>query len=1732
MAKVATAEQTSGAGFLFEDKVNAYFLAKMLSGTFAINPDLGLVEKVEYQVRALGWLFDDFLITLKKDKTQHKVAVSSKSNRQITASGFPADVVRDMWDQFLGVNQDVFDQQSDYILFIVAPLASSVMENLSKLLNTASVSDPADMVQRLSTANFSEPQRRLFRSFTCPKIFSTAYNISDEDICRLLKRVMVKEFDFRANDSSDLLNIVETGQGCLLSKDPQEALMLFEKLCGLRSEYAQYSGLVNYPVLVAELRGQFELSGFYAHSADWQKIKDLTLRKIANIPDQLGGSYHLDRSAELDSLRGKFIDQPVLFLTGTSGSGKSVLAKSFLHQTIHSDRKGIWIDPEILQSGQLDNYFGIRHSLSELVCKNQSDGNLLVVDGADRLYKSELFDPLVSLVRDVVSSNSWFVLITCQQDDYEDLIKKFYRKNLVIPKSDIFSISPVTRIEMIKVAVHFPAMADLIRHDHLVKLLSNLKFLDIVLFHIGNFREDQFPNGIGETNLIDWVWQQEILDIGDNGAADGRFLQHLAEIQANELTLFTPTTRFGISELSPLTLLKRNKIIGEQDDRLFFIHDLFGDWSRYKILRGNRDKILTYLPEKDLFSPLWCKAIRLFGIYLLEKDKGIIEWLKLYRGFEIDNPKGKLLQNLLLESIIYANDTEKYLGDLWDEFLKDDAKILDAFFEQFFFKATIPNPAVLKLEGTVGGATISQLSTFHRIPKFSYWLPVLSFIKGHLEEMPEVARRITIKVSEMWLENTAKGSVFRDLAAQIAFKNANYLADFKLDGGFTMGHSGTAFYKPMLLAVGEMPTEIIALSLELCRRTVTKEQLEKERKRYTGIMSSYRPSRGTKFPDGPKASVDDDFASACLEGRNFLPMIMQDPAIAKEILLAIMVEPPYSPSDIDRHDYKYDISDIREWYPPFYNRGPFLAFLQTAPEEALDLIISLVNYATANWKSHQQHLKQDIHFVTLNIPSKGERIFYGDDRVYFWFRDIGNAPDSLVSVLMALEKFLLDCLDSETDITRFIKSILEKSDSLAFLGLLSSVGRYSPKLFLSELKPLLYIFDFYEWENGLDYGAHSIEGMQMTGGMFFDQTTYKMAQLWHGLPHRRQSLKMAVLSILLSNPLLKSLFKEDIIPSWQTYNDKLAEQHYIHPLLDNIIAQLNADNYLPYNDEQYVGLIYKEPEDLSVKLSEVRSETSDDSDNFLFSFKKEQELKEDVSYVLADMEGIWEKVQSFYALPEGDLFYHLNQRLANIFSGIAVLVVNEGLWKTQHPEYMPWIRKILEEVISKLRFSMRNIGKFSTSGGWHKFGSIILSRLYRENYEDKLFRRLIARFVLHSTNHENEEFYVELLNCVPINDRRYIQLLNLYVARSAIINGQDQSPWNNEVDWETVFSTAQISFETNKMSPDRVDLASYRPKHNIGTEKRPARVHWNKKDLAQFTNCGLDLSSLHQAFQFPQWASITDAEEREYVIFCYKSLIEALTFTWGEVSETASVLDIELRSFDHWMISRLSHLLPLLEADVAEELWKPILTYGNLAGKWIVHFFNQLLANNYSTPENYAALGKLWNKMIDFANQAETWKFRKEFFREYSNLWETLMGFSDTGLSIWETGHSDLLVTVKDRLIEWLLPRYTDGAKMSKLARILKSSSAGLFLKVGVGLLDLCLKYQFFIDNREAPEGFKRVPFEYYDSIANTASFLWVNYKTDIVKEETTFLAFKEIVIHLVAVQNPIGLDLQDRLIE
>ena len=245
MAKVATSKQTGGGGFEFEDKVTAYFIAHLLSGKFPLHPELGLLQRIDFQVRPLGWLFDDLLLNMYDGKNHHKLAVSAKSNRQITGSGLPMEIVNDIWNQYLNTDQEVFDPDLDFMVFVVSPLARSVSENFSTLINTAKVTSSGDMLKRLSTENFSIAQKKLFNSLKCPKSVKTTRNVTDEETCKVLTRIIIKEFDFQSNSSNDTINLISQLQNILHSKEATEASFLFDRLSALRKEFAPFSGYID-----------------------------------------------------------------------------------------------------------------------------------------------------------------------------------------------------------------------------------------------------------------------------------------------------------------------------------------------------------------------------------------------------------------------------------------------------------------------------------------------------------------------------------------------------------------------------------------------------------------------------------------------------------------------------------------------------------------------------------------------------------------------------------------------------------------------------------------------------------------------------------------------------------------------------------------------------------------------------------------------------------------------------------------------------------------------------------------------------------------------------------------------------------------------------------------------------------------------------------------------------------------------------------------------------------------------------------------------------------------------------------------------------------------------------------------------------------------------------------------------------------------------------------------------
>ena len=71
--EVAPTKVTGGGGFEFEDKVAAFFMCHLLCGCPPLDPNFGLIKRIDFQVRADGWLFDDLLLSLKHGSEEEDV---------------------------------------------------------------------------------------------------------------------------------------------------------------------------------------------------------------------------------------------------------------------------------------------------------------------------------------------------------------------------------------------------------------------------------------------------------------------------------------------------------------------------------------------------------------------------------------------------------------------------------------------------------------------------------------------------------------------------------------------------------------------------------------------------------------------------------------------------------------------------------------------------------------------------------------------------------------------------------------------------------------------------------------------------------------------------------------------------------------------------------------------------------------------------------------------------------------------------------------------------------------------------------------------------------------------------------------------------------------------------------------------------------------------------------------------------------------------------------------------------------------------------------------------------------------------------------------------------------------------------------------------------------------------------------------------------------------------------
>ena len=131
------------------------------------------------------------------------------------------------------------------------------------------------------------------------------------------------------------------------------------------------------------------------------------------------------------------------------------------------------------------------------------------------------------------------------------------------------------------------------------------------------------------------------------------------------------------------------------------------------------------------------------------------------------------------------------------------------------------------------------------------------------------------------------------------------------------------------------------------------------------------------------------------------------------------------------------------YHPPSALRGPFFALLRYHPRKGLAFILSFLNHAGRSYATGGQWLKRRLEpawKTSLAVPNRGIVEQWANGQLYGLYRGSTVGPDSIVSMLMALERWLLFLgKEDDVDLENQLMHLLENSNNVMATGVVASV---------------------------------------------------------------------------------------------------------------------------------------------------------------------------------------------------------------------------------------------------------------------------------------------------------------------------------------------------------------------------------------------------------------------------------------------------------------------------------------------------------------------------------------------------------------------------------------------------------------------------------------------------------------------------------------------------------------------
>ncbi len=1009
----------------------------------------------------------------------------------------------------------------------------------------------------------------------------------------------------------------------------------------------------------------------------------------------------------------------------------------------------------------------------------------------------------------------------------------------------------------------------------------------------------------------------------------------------------------------------------------------------------------------------------------------------------------------------------------------------------------------VRLRGLVDPKYAEQSEAWFRIPHPLYWYPALCVLARHSKEVATHALLLAAEVCALWLRTMPIGVPGRHEAGLLALELAKETQDLTAED-MHFGDKDKIVYEALLSAAPEFPDEVTQIALELCARRDEPQhaiqraieaderqarlqeewrkkhpEAERTRRRIPAPPTMLSYPKGPMRPphaDGPLREVSDGFRSAVLETPALNGLIAARPEIAREVLLAVCIDEP-KPSDPYNDRFllmdRFGLADWQRGYPAFYWKGPFLKFLQDRPEQGLDAIIRLVNYTTRRWLedgagpqlTEEERRKYGLEFT---FDGKSE-CWIGDANVYGWHRSISLHSATVECALMALEKWLYGEIEGNRRITQWVQYICGHAESLAFAGVLVSVGLRYPALFTRELRPLLGNFHLYEVQ--LNWALQEPQELWAIALSGQGQPAIKWAVEWHRMPHRRFILRDNAPCLMLEHEETKKYLSERVA-EWakrKTDTEKARDN------LKFFLARFDPQNYsqTPQPDGR-VLITMSWPPELEAKVRQAQPKSDMNMLSLTLASRARMYLSGEKALELKDLPEFANQIQrlaEWEAVGADRLQeqYHVN----SIAGGIAVLIILHRGWLSQNPEIEKWCMDTLRQ----LKPGEASEHDSPVSALDHTAESFLGEAgiaLLQENGEEWVLRLAFEGVTGFYYNSILQTMWRAYLLREQLGER-FGELANIVIFWSALHRGatRESGYQANRALLAKYKETLFRRFVAGKLKGPLIPLRRAETlgrrlverisRRSMSSGERRVREAMRASRRERSRDRRLDRDIPDIDFEVIQkglgflWAMVRNplpGEEqtlRHYIRELFD--LEMRTLPRPQPGEENYEIQGTASPFDVWVMARVAEFVVKANSvEVARSFYRPIMELGPAGRYWVEDFLQTWVSVGLEMSADLPTFVKIWEDMVRYAMTLPAWQpSASGRWSRAESLAVDLVGLHDTAASILGQAKYQGVVSAMAPIFEHWASRWLKHASATAwFAHFLPSESGQVLLSMGI----------------------------------------------------------------------------------